>query len=62
MARHIPMARQQCIVQSTGKGIIILYYIYHLYFYNPMSYDGARVSEVSGRPMLVIGRGLSVGA
>ena len=29
---------------------------------NPKSYDGARVLEASGRPMLVIGRSYVVGS
>ena len=35
--------------------------LYLLPVLNPKSYDGARVLEASGRPMLVIGRSLSRG-
>ena len=40
-----------------------VYYIvlYLLPVLNPKSYDGARVLEASGRPMLVIGRSYLVG-
>ena len=34
--------------------------LYLLPVLNPMSYDGARVLEASGRPMLVIGRSYCV--
>ena len=36
--------------------------LYLLPVLNPKSYDGARVLEASGRPMLVIGRSYGVGS
>ena len=53
----------RCLEMITGQVIGVLYCIvlYLQPVLNPKSYDGARVLEASGRPMLVIGRSYWIG-